>query len=75
MERYQDLSGTSGIESYEVGDDWIKVRFRGGYAYTYNHASAGVDHVERMKALARAGRGLGTYIGRNVRDAYAAKEP
>ena len=75
MERYQDLSGGSGVDSYEVGDDWIKVRFRAGDAYMYTYASAGTERVEHMKELARRGRGLSTYISQHVRQAYARKEP
>jgi hypothetical protein len=74
MQPYRDLSGTSGVQSYEYGDDWIRVRFRLGDAYVYDYASTGLHHVERMKELARLGRGLSTYISQHVRDAYARKE-
>jgi hypothetical protein len=73
MRRYADLSGTSGVVAYEIGPDFIDVRFRGGDTYRYTHASAGAVHIEQMKKLAIAGRGLGTYISRHVREAYASK--
>jgi hypothetical protein len=75
MERYQNLSGDSGVEYYECGADSIKVRFRGGLTYVYDRTSPGLQHVNRMKELARAGRGLSTYISQHVRTAYARREP
>ena len=73
MRRYANLSGTSGVVAYETGPDFIDVRFREGGTYRYTHASAGPVHVEQMKKLAVAGRGLGTYISRHVREAYASR--
>jgi hypothetical protein len=75
MEPYQNLSGNSGVESYECAADWIKVRFQRGPTYVYDHTTPGQLHVERMKELARAGRGLSTYISQNVRRGYARTEP
>jgi hypothetical protein len=71
MRRYLNLAGNSGVTHYEIGADFIRVRFRGEQPpYRYSHARAGQDHVERMKALAVAGRGLGTYISQNVHDLH-----
>ena len=74
MERYQNLEGESGVVAYEVGHDYIKVRFRNGVTYVYDHSAPGPEKVEQMKALAHAGRGLSTYISRRVRGAFARKE-
>ncbi len=74
MQPYRDLNGDSGVEAYEAGTGYIKVRFRGGSVYTYTHASAGPGHIEEMKRLAHRGDGLNAYINRNVRDGYAAIE-
>ena len=74
MERYLNLSGDSGITHYEVGTDFIRVRFQRGTTYRYSHLRPGQHHVDRMKALAVAGRGLGTYISQHVRDQYESKE-
>ena len=53
MQPYRDLNGDSGVEAYEPGATFIKVRFRDGSVYTYTYASAGPDHVEEMKRLSR----------------------
>ena len=74
MERYQNLDAYSGVISYESGLDYIKVQFRSGPRYVYDYTRPGAQHVERMKELARAGRGLSTYISKYVRSAYARKE-
>jgi hypothetical protein len=75
MERYQNLSGDSGVQSYECGPDSIKVRFRDGPTYVYDDVRPGSQHVGRMKELARAGRGLSTYISQHIRTDYARVEP
>jgi hypothetical protein len=72
MQRYLDLSGTSGIESYEIGPDFIEIRFHHRPPYVYSYQSAGRANVEHMKVLAKAGRGLSTFISQNpsVRNGY-----
>ncbi|HEY2020747.1 hypothetical protein [Paraburkholderia sp.] len=77
MQRYGNLSGDSGVDAYEIGDDFIKVRFRTGVAYWYTERSAGAAHVAVLKRLARRGQGLGTYISQHpeVRDGYEKKDP
>ena len=74
LERYLNRAGDSGVTEYELGPDFIRVRFLGGVTYRYGKIRPGQDHVERMKAYAVAGRGLGTYISKNVRDLYESKE-
>lgn len=73
MEPYKNLSGNSGVVAYEVGPDYIKVKFRDGDVYLYNYSVTGRDNVEQMKELAIEGGGLSTFISRYVRDDYAAK--
>lgn len=73
MEQYQNLGGDSGVAAYELGDDFIKVQFRTGRVYLYNYQSAGSAAIEHMKELARAGRGLNSYISRFVKNQYAAR--
>ena len=71
MHRYANLSGVSGVVAYDIGPDSVTVRFKDGGTYRYTYASAGPFHVEEMKKLALAGRGLSTYIVKHVRNAYA----
>ena len=75
MQPYQGADGTSGIDAYETGEDFIRVRFRDGTVYVYTHESTGQEAVDRMKALASDGRGLNTFINTNVRTRYAWQEP
>lgn len=70
MQNYQNLGGDSGVASYETGADFIKVKFTTGKIYTYNYASAGGDNVELMKTLAANGKGLNSFIMKNVRTGY-----
>jgi hypothetical protein len=71
FERYQNLSGDSGVTRYTIGIDFIGVQFRDPVVYIYDNVGPGREHVERMKALARAGRALATYINLYVRKRYA----
>jgi hypothetical protein len=74
MELYRDPNGDSGIDSFECGPDWIRIRFKRGGTYVYDQSRPGSTHVERMKALAQSGDGLGTYINQHVRRAFARRE-
>ena len=73
MQRYRNLDGDSGVLAYEIGDDMVAVKFRNGEVYEYTGASAGRANIERMKLLARAGRGLSTFISQHVHERYARK--
>lgn len=71
VERYLDLDGDSGILAYEIADTYIRVKFdRTFKIYTYSYQSAGVNHVEEMKRLARRGDGLNSYIKLNANNLY-----
>lgn len=74
MERYKDLSGQSGVESFEIAERSIRVRFKTGQIYLYSYERPGRLQTEKMKRLAKRGRGLSTYISREVRDKYEDKE-
>lgn len=56
--------------AYECGNEHVDVQFRSGKTYRYSYASAGRHHVEEMKRLAAAGRGLSSYISQYTRDLY-----
>jgi len=73
MKRYLNLSGNSGVSAYEIQDDAIIVKFVDGDTYVYDSRCPGTAHVKNMKDLAKAGRGLATYITRFVRENYAKK--
>ncbi len=73
MKRYRNLDGHSGVVAYAIADDAIDVKFTGGDVYRYSYRTPGPAHVEAMKALALAGRGLSTYIARHVREDYDSK--
>lgn len=70
MKKYGNVAGNSGISKFEMGDEWIRVRFSKDIIYTYSYKIAGPDHVEKMKELAGKGSGLATYINRFVKDLY-----
>lgn len=75
MQAYRNLASDSPIRAYEILDEAIRVQFDGGETYVYDYQTPGRDDVEKMKRLARAGRGLSTYIARFVRGRYALKQP
>jgi len=72
--RYRNRGGESGITRYAIGNDFIAVQFRDDTVYVYDYERPGRDHVEQMKARARAGHGLGTYITEHVRHAFASTQ-
>jgi hypothetical protein len=72
MERYRNSSGTSGVNSFEIGNDYIRIKFTGSsktYQYSYQ-GKARSNHVENMKTLARRGSGLNSYINQHVKFLY-----
>lgn len=75
MTSYKNLNGNSNVESYEIAEDSITVRFKSGgirnYLYTYQRP--GVAVVDRMKALAEQGHGLNSYISSIVKSRFAQK--
>jgi hypothetical protein len=72
MEPYRNLSGNSGVLSFEVRETAIDVTFADG-VYRYTFESAGRENVEEMVRLARSGTGLATFISRTVKDRYASR--
>ncbi|AMR79508.1 hypothetical protein [Cupriavidus nantongensis] len=75
MKPYRNLSGRSGIDAYELGPEYIRVRFEDGRVYTYDYRRPGRSHVEQMKRLAKAGRGLCSYISQEIGRNFADKDP
>jgi hypothetical protein len=70
---YESFTRTSGVDSFEIGDRSITVRFVDGGTYLYDQTRPGKQHVAQMIALARAGAGLATYINQQVRGNYARR--
>lgn len=71
MERYRNSGGNSGVLAYEIGPDYILIKFSGSYRiYRYSYRKAGQHHVETMKRLAQSGSGLNSYINRYVKNLY-----
>ena len=71
MEAYKNSQ--SGITHYELGDDFIKIWFKGNqWPYVYSDAVIGKPNIDLMKNLAVVGRGLATYINQHpeVKNGY-----
>jgi len=77
MRPYLNRSGNSGIVEYENRPDVIIVRFHDGNLYVYTSERVGRHHVEQMKRLALAGKGLSSYISqhRDVWHGYVEYDP
>ena len=73
MQRYRNLGGESGVVAYDIDAGQIIVQFRNGDRYLYTEDSAGAANVARMQALAKAGRGLSSFISQHVHDRYERK--
>jgi hypothetical protein len=75
MAPYKNSNGNSNVESYEITDDAIQVRFKSGRFrnYLYNSLRPGTPVVDHMKALAVQGHGLNSYISTTVRSRFARK--
>ena len=66
FQRYKNLGGKSNVAAFEVKKDGITVRFTDHAMYRYTNQSAGPEVISKMKSLALAGKGLGTFIGADV---------
>jgi hypothetical protein len=70
---YKNLRGNSGVRAYKLSAHEIVVYFTNGVIYSYTYDSAGKKHIEKMKALAKSGKGLATYINKYVHDSFSEK--
>lgn len=71
MERYRNSGGDSGVSAFEIGSDYIIVKFSGTVrTYKYSYRKAGQNQVENMKELAKSGSGLNSYINHYVKNLY-----
>ncbi len=69
MIKYNNYSGMSSVDWYEIGDDFIRVKFFDKeHIYTYSYeGKAGQTHVEELKRRAQSGNGLHSYIMMKLR--------
>ena len=73
MQRYGNQNRESGVVAYDIDAGQIIVQFRNGDRYLYTEDSAGAANIARMQDLARAGRGLSTFISQHAHDRYERK--
>ena len=73
MEKYLDLDGDSGVDAYEIGDGFIRVRFKDNSVYLYTDESTGSENILKMQELAEHGDGLNSFINKKIRKNYALK--
>ena len=71
--RYGNHGNRAGIEAFALLARGIAIRFGDGSVLLYDRDCPGQQHVEKMKELARAGGGLGTYLSRHVGRRYASR--
>jgi hypothetical protein len=73
FQRYKNLSGDSKVAAFELAKDAVTVRFADASVYRYSNQSADPANVSKMKTLALSGKGLGTFIEKNLKDRYSRK--
>jgi len=67
MKTYENLDEDYSITHYQITSYNIIVWFRYRKAYSYSYTGkAGKYHVDKMKQLAKEGKGLNAYIQENV---------
>jgi len=71
--RYKNLSGDSKVSKFEIKKDALTIRFADHTVYRYTNQSAGPENISKMKTLALAGKGLGTFISANLKDRFLRK--
>jgi hypothetical protein len=73
FKRYKNLSGSSKVARYVIAKDSMTIRFTDDTVYRYTNQSADPANISKMKTLAIAGKGLGTFIDANVKDRFLRK--
>jgi len=68
MERYRNRA--SGVKAYQIGIDYILVKFDSFKTYKYSYNKAGQLKVEKMKMLAVRGKGLNSFINKYAKYSY-----
>jgi hypothetical protein len=71
MKPYANRGGNSNVQSYEIGNDFIAVKFKGtSKIYVYSYSSAGSYNVDRAKQLAENGSGLNSHNNSNMKNDF-----
>ena len=71
MQKYRDTDRASGVDSYEISEVAIKIKFKNNHiVYVYTYTKPGQLHVEKMKKLASVGDGLNAYINTKVKSNF-----
>ena len=66
MQIYGNRHGDSGVSRFQIFETEIHIKFyKNVKIYKYTDSLTGISHVTEMKRLAKAGKGLSTYIGKN----------
>lgn len=73
MLRYKNLGGKSKVLRYHIAKDAMTVRFADQSVFIYNNQTCSPENISKMKQLAVAGKGLGTFIEANLKDRFARK--
>ena len=73
MVRYKNLSGDSKVVRYHLAKDAVTIRFSDCSVYIYDNQCADHATISKMKVLADAGKGLGTFIATNLKGRYSRK--
>ena len=74
IEKYKNLSRNSGVIHYQIGDNFIELRFNNaGLVYKYTSTNPGKSYVSEMKKLAKLGKGLTSYRNIKVKSFYSKK--
>lgn len=71
--RYKNVGGSSDVLRYELEKDAVNLVFKNGSAYRYTNQSCSPENIAKMKTLALAGKGLGTFVKNTVKDQYCRK--
>lgn len=71
--KYKNAGGKSSVLQYELEKDAVNIRFNDNTAYRYTNQSSGRENIAKMKTLALAGKGLGTFVEANLKDKYERK--
>lgn len=71
--RYKNLGGKSAVAMYELEKDAVNIRYTDSSAYRFTNQSAGPENIAKMKTLALAGKGLGTFIESSLKDRWLRK--